>query len=91
LREKERSLKITQQIHELRDLLSMGGVIVPKVSSWNKGDGGDGVEELSFVIMHVFIAHHFNFILLNIAGDQEYHPYRGFQLHTTTPAASVSP
>ena len=34
LREKERSLKITQQIHEVRDLLSMGGVIVPKVSSW---------------------------------------------------------
>lgn len=32
LREKERSLKITHQIHELRDLLSMGGVIVPKVS-----------------------------------------------------------
>jgi hypothetical protein len=32
LREKERSLKITQQIHELRGLLSMGGVIVPKVS-----------------------------------------------------------
>lgn len=31
LREKERSLKITQQIHELRNLLSMGGVIVPKV------------------------------------------------------------
>jgi len=30
LREKERSLKITQQIHELRNLLSMGGVIVPK-------------------------------------------------------------
>lgn len=30
LREKERSLKITQQIHELRGLLSMGGVIVPK-------------------------------------------------------------
>lgn len=32
LREKERSLKITQQIHELRNLLSLGGVIVPKVS-----------------------------------------------------------
>jgi hypothetical protein len=32
LREKERSLKITQQIHELRGLLSMGGVIVPKAS-----------------------------------------------------------
>lgn len=32
LREKERSLKITQQIHELRSLLSAGGVIVPKVS-----------------------------------------------------------
>lgn len=31
LREKERSLKITQQIHELRNLLSLGGVIVPKV------------------------------------------------------------
>ena len=31
LREKERSLKITQQIHELRNLLSVGGVIVPKV------------------------------------------------------------
>lgn len=31
LREKERSLKITNQIQELRDLLSMGGVIVPKV------------------------------------------------------------
>jgi hypothetical protein len=31
MREKERSLKITQQIHELRDLLSSGGVIVPKV------------------------------------------------------------
>mmetsp|Transcript_30948 Transcript_30948/g.74783 ORF Transcript_30948/g.74783 Transcript_30948/m.74783 type:complete len:425 (-) Transcript_30948:272-1546(-) len=30
MREKERSLKITQQIHELRGLLSMGGVIVPK-------------------------------------------------------------
>lgn len=30
LREKERSLKITQQIHELRNLLSLGGVIVPK-------------------------------------------------------------
>lgn len=30
LREKERSLKITQQIHELRGLLSMGGIIVPK-------------------------------------------------------------
>eukprot|EP00804_Cyclotella_cryptica_P021873 CCRYP_000839-RB/>CCRYP_000839-RB protein AED:0.18 eAED:0.18 QI:0/1/0.33/1/0.5/0.66/3/400/423 len=30
LREKERSLKITQQIHELRSLLSSGGVIVPK-------------------------------------------------------------
>jgi PAS domain S-box-containing protein len=30
LREKERSLKITQQIHELRELLSLGGVIVPK-------------------------------------------------------------
>jgi PAS domain-containing protein len=34
LREKERSLKITQQIHELRNLLSMGGVIVPKVSGF---------------------------------------------------------
>ena len=33
MREKERSLKITQQIHELRGLLSMGGVIVPKVSA----------------------------------------------------------
>ena len=33
MREKERSLKITQQIHELRNLLSLGGVIVPKVSS----------------------------------------------------------
>ncbi len=32
LREKERSLKITEQIHELRNLLSSGGVIVPKVS-----------------------------------------------------------
>ena len=31
MREKERSLKITQQIHELRTLLSSGGVIVPKV------------------------------------------------------------
>lgn len=31
-REKERSLKITQQIHELRSLLTAGGVIVPKVS-----------------------------------------------------------
>ena len=31
MREKERSLKITQQIHELRNLLSVGGVIVPKV------------------------------------------------------------
>ena len=31
MREKERSLKITQQIHELRNLLSSGGVIVPKV------------------------------------------------------------
>ena len=31
LREKDRSLKITQQIHELRNLLSLGGVIVPKV------------------------------------------------------------
>jgi len=30
MREKERSLKITQQIHELRNLLSVGGVIVPK-------------------------------------------------------------
>lgn len=30
MREKERSLKITQQIHELRELLSMGGIIVPK-------------------------------------------------------------
>jgi PAS domain S-box-containing protein len=30
MREKERSLKITQQIHELRNLLSSGGVIVPK-------------------------------------------------------------
>jgi len=30
MREKERSLKITQQIQELRDLLSLGGVIVPK-------------------------------------------------------------
>jgi len=30
LREKERSLKITQQITELRNLLSAGGVIVPK-------------------------------------------------------------
>ncbi|EED91265.1 predicted protein [Thalassiosira pseudonana CCMP1335] len=30
MREKERSLKITQQIHELRGLLSIGGVIVPK-------------------------------------------------------------
>jgi len=30
MREKERSLKITQQIHELRNLLSMGGVVVPK-------------------------------------------------------------
>ena len=35
LREKERSLKITQQIHELRSLLSAGGVIVPKVSVLN--------------------------------------------------------
>lgn len=32
MREKERSLKITQQIHELRNLLSSGGIIVPKVS-----------------------------------------------------------
>ena len=31
MREKERSLKITHQIHELRILLSSGGVIVPKV------------------------------------------------------------
>ena len=31
MREKERSLKITNQIQELRNLLSMGGVIVPKV------------------------------------------------------------
>ena len=31
-REKERSLKISQQINELRNLLSNGGVIVPKVS-----------------------------------------------------------
>eukprot|EP00571_Detonula_confervacea_P015215 CAMPEP_0172297654 /NCGR_PEP_ID=MMETSP1058-20130122/590_1 /TAXON_ID=83371 /ORGANISM="Detonula confervacea, Strain CCMP 353" /LENGTH=405 /DNA_ID=CAMNT_0013006827 /DNA_START=223 /DNA_END=1440 /DNA_ORIENTATION=- len=30
MREKERSLKITQQISELRDLLGLGGVIVPK-------------------------------------------------------------
>jgi len=30
MREKERSLKITQQIHELRTLLTAGGVIVPK-------------------------------------------------------------
>lgn len=30
LREKERSLKITTQISELRELLSLGGVIVPK-------------------------------------------------------------
>lgn len=30
LREKERSLKITNQIQELRDLLSLGGVVVPK-------------------------------------------------------------
>lgn len=30
MREKERSLKITQQIGELRSLLSLGGVIVPK-------------------------------------------------------------
>lgn len=30
MREKERSLKITHQIHELRILLSSGGVIVPK-------------------------------------------------------------
>lgn len=29
-REKDRSLKITTQIHELRNLLSVGGVIVPK-------------------------------------------------------------
>ena len=36
LREKERSLKITQQIHELRNLLSMGGVIVPKVSGFGR-------------------------------------------------------
>ncbi len=35
MREKERSLKITQQIHELRTLLSAGGVIVPKVCVWN--------------------------------------------------------
>lgn len=35
LREKERSLKITQQIHELRNLLSSGGVIVPKVSTFS--------------------------------------------------------
>ena len=34
LREKERSLKITQQIIELRNLLSMGGVIVPKVRGY---------------------------------------------------------
>lgn len=34
LREKERSLKITQQILELRNLLSMGGVIVPKVRGY---------------------------------------------------------
>lgn len=34
LREKERSLKITQQIHELRELLSSGGVIVPKASAF---------------------------------------------------------
>jgi hypothetical protein len=33
MREKERSLKISQQIHELRNLLSSGGVIVPKVRS----------------------------------------------------------
>ena len=31
MREKERSLKITHQIHELRNLLSSGGIIVPKV------------------------------------------------------------
>eukprot|EP00577_Skeletonema_sp_RCC1716_P013215 CAMPEP_0113413120 /NCGR_PEP_ID=MMETSP0013_2-20120614/23232_1 /TAXON_ID=2843 ORGANISM="Skeletonema costatum, Strain 1716" /NCGR_SAMPLE_ID=MMETSP0013_2 /ASSEMBLY_ACC=CAM_ASM_000158 /LENGTH=385 /DNA_ID=CAMNT_0000299725 /DNA_START=181 /DNA_END=1338 /DNA_ORIENTATION=- /assembly_acc=CAM_ASM_000158 len=30
MREKERSLKITHQIHELRNLLSSGGIIVPK-------------------------------------------------------------
>ncbi len=35
LREKERSLKITQQIHELRNLLSLGGVIVPKVGEYS--------------------------------------------------------
>ena len=38
MREKERSLKITQQIHELRNLLSSGGVIVPKVSFTHKLD-----------------------------------------------------
>jgi hypothetical protein len=56
------------------------------------GDGGDGVEELSFVIMYVLSLIVISLVIrLNIAGDQEYHPYRGFQLHTTTPAASVSP
>ena len=30
LREKERSLRISQQINELRELLSNGGVVVPK-------------------------------------------------------------
>ena len=33
MREKERSLKITQQISDLRELLCLGGIIVPKVSA----------------------------------------------------------
>ncbi len=38
MREKERSLKITQQIHELRTLLTAGGVIVPKVCPRNSAE-----------------------------------------------------
>ena len=33
MREKERSLKITQQISDLRELLCLGGIVVPKVSA----------------------------------------------------------
>ena len=57
MREKERSLKITQQIHELRNLLSSGGVIVPKVSFtcncyFDEYNGAMGVLNIPQLVAH---------------------------------------
>lgn len=82
LREKERSLKITQQIHELRNLLSSGGVIVPKVSSLVVV----GASLCPYLPNFISTC---NYHMFFSTGNQIHNPNRSGQLHPSPPTESV--